>query len=79
VSQLISPRIRPGIDLLRNALNDRILEMRMSIKVATREQSILDMVEAKEEYLVRKMERKLATERGRHLQKLKEYDIHMTK
>ena len=49
----------------------------MMTRVEIKEQSILEKMEAREESL-RKMERKLATERGRHLHALKEYDIHMT-
>ena len=56
-------------------LNDRINEMMTRVEI--KEQSILEKMEAREESL-RKMERKLATERGRHLHTLKEYDIHMT-
>ena len=46
-------------------------------RVENKEQSILKKMEEREESL-RKMERKLATERGRHLHTLKDYDNCMT-
>lgn len=46
-------------------------------RVESKEQSILKKMEEREESL-RKMERKLATERGRHLHTLKDYDNRMT-